>query len=107
MASFLEHFGLDIRPLPLGRLQPEANSEGIHFQNAWALRERSDGSCEILCRAWEYPVAIRYRYGQGSVVLIGDSEFLLNKNLEGVRHYSVPNIQFLKRVLFTMKGSPE
>ena len=107
VVPFLEHFDLDVRPLPLGKLQPEANSEGIQFQNAWALKEGSDEDSEVLCRAWEYPVAVRYRHGQGSVVLIGDSGFLLNNNLEGRQHYSVPNIQFLKRVLSTMKGGAE
>lgn len=103
VSPFLEHFGLAIRPLPLGRLQPDANSKGIQFQNAWALSEGSNENSEVLCSAWEYPVAVRSLYGEGSVVLIGDSGFLLNKNLEGVKHYSVPNIQFLKHVLSTMK----
>jgi hypothetical protein len=96
--NLLQHFNLDLKNIPLGRITPDHNSKKVSFQNAWPI-SHDDENVEIIARAWEYPVAVLKPYGKGSLLLVGDSAFLLNRNLEGLHNYSIDNILFLKDLL--------
>jgi len=96
--SLLRKFQMDIGNTPLGRIEPSQNSGGLFFYKAWpVICEQNE--VEVLCKAWDYPVIVFKPYHQGGVLLVGDSAFLLNKNLEGLYNYHLPNIEFLKQVI--------
>ncbi len=42
--------------------------------------------------------------GNGRLVLVADSEFFLNKNLESSEQYSTQNIQFVRNLLDYVSG---
>ena len=96
--GLLQYFHLNIGNIPLGRVLPSQNAQGLTFYEAWpVIHERED--TEILCQVWNYSLVVYKRYFKGGVLLVGDSSFLLNRNLEGLYDYFLPNIIFFKRVI--------
>jgi hypothetical protein len=74
-------------PFPLGQFAaaysetPRRDAE-VSFSAAWPV-EAPDGSAEVLLQGpGNEPTAVAVREGQGTVVLIGDSHFALNKSLQ-------------------------
>ena len=61
--------------------------------------EASRPSAETLVESYGLPLVIYQPWGQGGVLLIGDSEFLLGGNLEAETTYREGNILFLRQVL--------
>jgi hypothetical protein len=96
--GLLSRFGLGLRNLPLGQVGPEANDAKAWFLNAWPVASESTAA-EIICRQGDYPLIVRARHGKGSVVLIGDSGFFLNRNLELPRDFNPQNIEFLRKLI--------
>lgn len=91
--ALLWAFGMEIGSAPLGKTAPGPGV--VNLWEAWPVEAR-EGESSVLARAWEYPVVRQARFGAGTVTVIGDSSFLLNKNLEGVEYHSPGNIEFLK-----------
>ncbi len=55
---------------------------GVRFYAAWPVEVRG-GNADILVRAADNrPIVVSKRFGKGHVVVIGDTGFALNKNLE-------------------------
>jgi hypothetical protein len=98
--GLLEHFGLRIGNTPLGRISPAQNDKGLSFYKSWPVIDNEERS-EVLCKIWNYPTAVYHPYDNGGVLLVGDSSFLLNRNLEGLHDYFLANIMFLKEVFST------
>lgn len=96
--KLLENFGLSIENIPLGKIDSDQNKNNISFTKAWALSS-SDENYNILCEVWNYPIIIFKSIGKGGIFLIGDSEFLLNDNLEGMESYNRQNILFFKQMI--------
>jgi len=96
--SLLRSFGLEIGNTPLGRVDPSQNSQKLAFHKAWPVELLQEGA-EVLCQVWDHPLIVSKSYHKGRVLLIGDSSFLLNENLEGLYNHSLPNIMFLKKIL--------
>lgn len=94
----LQYFGLDIGNIPLGRVSPSQNLQKITFYEAWPVIYDQENT-EALCYVWDYPVVVYKHYFKGGILLVGDSSFLLNQNLEGLYNYSIANIMFLKKVI--------
>lgn len=94
----LQHFDLDIDNIPLGRVFPTQNLQGLTFSEAWPVIYKREDT-EALCRVWNYPVIVYKRYFKGGILVAGDSSFLLNRNLEGLYNYSIANIMFLKKII--------
>ena len=96
--ELLRRFGFRLRNLPLGLLKPDSNDAKIYFLNAWpVIAEPGDNT--VLCKQADYPLIVSRRYGSGRVVLIGDSAFFLNRNLEMAESFNPENIQFFKKVV--------
>ena len=81
-------------PEPMGHIRSlflDANDYGVGdyragvvFHSGWPV-EADGGAIEVLVRAVnEKPVVICRQFGRGKVVVIGDTEFAMNKNLEYV-----------------------
>lgn len=96
--GLLRTFGVRISNVPLGSVAPAQSPEGTSFCEAWPVRGERAGA-ECLCKVWDYPVIIAESYGRGRVIVIGDSSFLLNRNLEGSDYFYQENILFLKDML--------
>lgn len=96
--DLLARFGFKLRNLPLGPLGPDSNDVKIYFLNAWPVVAES-GETDVLCRQGEYALIVSRRYGQGRVVLIGDSGFFLNRNLEMAESFNPENIQFFRQLV--------
>ena len=98
--GLLDRFRINISNTPLGRISPEQNAKGITFLKAWPVIA-AQKNVETLCTVWGYPVMVFSGYGKGGVVVVGDSSFMLNRNLEGLHHYFVPNINALRELFST------
>lgn len=97
-ADLLRRFGLRLRNLPLGAIGPEANDARIHFLNAWPIAAEP-AQAKALCRQGDYPLIVVRRLGKGRIVLIGDSGFLLNRNLEMAEAFNPENIEFFRQLV--------
>jgi hypothetical protein len=98
LAGLLRRFNLDLKNIPLGSNTTSAAYGNVRFADAWAVAHQPD-NVRVLCRLWDYPVCVYQRWRQGGILLVGDASFLLNKNLEGLYRFSLPNIFFLSRCL--------
>jgi hypothetical protein len=109
----LEKIGFDIAPIQLGPLplreMEEANEyfDEPKFINAWPITYEGNEvliwhEAEVLNK--RFPIIAFKKIGKGGVVLIADSEFLLNKNIETEEGYWEGNIMLLKRVFEEIKG---
>jgi hypothetical protein len=83
----------------LGAIGPEANDARIHFLNAWPVVAKPGDGSQVLCRQGDYPLIVARHYGRGRIVLVGDSGFFLNRNLEMAEGFNPENIQFLHQLL--------
>jgi len=94
-----EEFGLRVEQRPLGRVLVKQPRGDVRLYKGWSMKA-VHGDPEVLCSPWGYPAIVRLRIGKGSVVAIADTQFLLNRNLEGTERYYPENVGFLYR-LFT------
>jgi hypothetical protein len=96
--ELLSRFGLGLRNLPLGPVAKEANDAKAWFLNAWPVTFES-AVAEAICKRGEYPLIVATRYHRGKVVVIGDSGFFLNRNLELPYDFNPENITFLRKLI--------
>lgn len=94
--ELLKRFDLAVENLPLGRAPASVPGQSLvpEFWEAW--------SClggEPLAEIWGKSAAVRRRFGKGQVVLIADSDFFHDKNIEKKEGANMPNILFLRHIL--------
>jgi hypothetical protein len=100
----LESFGFSIDYLPLAQfisVIPYANQK-VRFFEAWPVVS-TDSKSMVIAAYLTYPVAVKKTSGKGQVVVIGDSSFFWNKNLEMEENYTPENVQFLQWLLKILK----
>lgn len=95
----LEHFGLEIDNVPLGLCQSDYKKTKVQFHEAWPVIFDQANNIEVVSNTLGFPAIVSKRYGEGSIILIADSYFLLNENLEGSKKFSTPNIFLLSDLL--------
>lgn len=96
----LSAFDMEVENVPLGFFRtrsPVVGAEAM-FWEAWPVRDHS-GKARVIAGHGEMPVMVIREVGKGRLVAIGDSSFLLNKNLEGEKRYNERNIAFLRALL--------
>jgi hypothetical protein len=103
--SLLAEFGISVSNIPLGRITSAQDTEGVSLWEAWPVISADTKDVDVLAQAWGYPVIIFGRYGEGGILIAGDSSFWLNKNLEEVYDYNEANILFLKNCLDKFRES--
>jgi hypothetical protein len=103
--SLLEPFGLRVGNVPLGRFfDRPAFGQNVSFMSAWPIEVTND-KAEILCNHDQAgPLIVSVPVGDGHLVLIGDSEFLHNRNLEGHDNHDPANTAFLKNLFDHTSG---
>ena len=95
----LDPLQLKIRNLPLGRFfDRPAFNQPIQYFSAWPIQV-GHPQATVLSLYGDWPLMVDVPVGSGRLVLIADSEFLLNKNMESHEQYSVQNIQFVRNLL--------
>jgi|GEM_PF-6126154 len=97
--GLLDYFGIGLRNVPLGSVDTRWEGHALHLHSAWPLAYGDPSGVQVLAEAWDYPVALYKAQGLGGVLAIGDSSFLLNKNLEDAWTYNEDNILFFRAVL--------
>lgn len=94
--AFLREVGLALADVPLGPTNQVSAEEKVWFQEAWPIL--FEKPVQSLCKKWNYPVIVKKSYGKGGIILIGDSYFLLDQNLESILSLRIENIIFLKEL---------
>lgn len=99
--GLLEPLGCRIGNVPLGRFfsQP-AFGQNVSFMSAWPL-DKIPNNAKVLCStpdAKPKPLMVAVPVGKGQLVVIGDSEFLHNRNVEGHKNHDPANTTFLKNL---------
>jgi hypothetical protein len=102
--SFLQPLGMEVLNVPLGRsFDRLALGRPIHLFSAWPIRvTRTDASILALYDTW--PLIVEVPIGHGRFVLIADSEFFHNINLENLEQHSQVNVDFLRNLLDRLRG---
>jgi hypothetical protein len=94
--SLLRDYGLGVRGVPLAHFRTGPGKEDLVFLEGWSL-EVPDAA-RVLVRQWGQPVVASLRVGRGVIFLVGDTHFLLDRNLEGRETWFPGNIAFLTAI---------
>jgi hypothetical protein len=100
----MDTFGFAVDYLPLAQfisVIPQANQK-VRFAEAWPVISTGEKS-EIIAAYQTFPVVMKRFYGKGTVVMIGDSSFFWNRNLEMEESTVRENVEFLKWLLENLK----
>jgi hypothetical protein len=97
-ASLLESIGIYLDNVPLGPVRLKRGDYEVTFKETWPVLY-TDKNTEVVIQQWNYPIVVTQDRGKGRIIVIGDSYFLLNENLEGVNNYSLGNILFFRDLL--------
>lgn len=110
--NFLKEFGLDIYNTPLGPVpyiekNPEIYQLEPRFMDSWSIKIEGKYPCESFYNfthlGKKYHLVTFTTVEKGGLLLISDSQFLYDKNIESVNNCWTGNIQFLKNIIETMK----
>ncbi len=96
--SLLGNFGFSVRNVPLGRLYTEGLGRPVRFYDAYPV-DCAGPDTSVVCEGYGYPVAVMREVGEGRVLVMGDSRFFQNKNLEDRSEFVEENIMFVKALL--------
>ena len=105
MSAILTSTGLDIVAEPLGGELSDPAEEPIKPIDSWALSVSS--SCDVIVTRLDSPLIASAKYGAGRLVLIGDSHFFRDDNLESEETGSFRNIRFLAELAGRLQRSPD
>jgi hypothetical protein len=97
--ELLERLGCKIGDTPLGRFfNLTAFGQPVSFMSAWGI-SKVPPNAKIICGSPDWPLIVDLPVGKGGLVLIADSEFLQNRNLEGSKNHDPANTAFMKNLL--------
>jgi hypothetical protein len=105
--ALLGRFGLDIADVPLGNvpIRVEGDTLDVDVREGWPVRYDESAPTEVLLSVWDYPVAVRRAVGRGEIVVIGDTYFFHDRNLETRDEYFAGNVSFLQRLIEFDRGA--
>jgi hypothetical protein len=110
----LQTCGVDIEQTPLGPV-PYGESNTTLYQNeprfvdSWPLTAPQNQTVSYYNFSWEdftFDLVIFVQQGLGGLLVIGDSQFLLDKNIESIYDYWPGNILFLKYLIDELHAQP-
>jgi type IV secretory pathway VirB2 component (pilin) len=108
----LKEFDFSIENIPLGPVpyveeNPEQYQNEPRFVDSWPIVAENDSSVDafytIEIENETYNLIMFKKYGLGGLLIIGDSQFLLDKNIESLYNYWPGNILFLKNIIDELK----
>jgi len=101
--SFLNEFKIDIDSIPLGPAEVIYNNLQVKFVESWPIIMDSKNT-KALLKMDNFNMIAYYPYGKGGLIVIGDSEFFLNKNIESYESYNIYNILYIKTLIDMIKA---
>jgi hypothetical protein len=104
----MAHFGFALDYLPLSQFMsiiPAANQR-VRLYESWPVVSTAGGA-EVVAAYQAYPVIMKKSHGKGWVVVIGDSSFFWNVNLEMEESHVRENVEFLRWFLSTVSAGGE
>jgi len=105
--NLLDEFDLDIVNIPFGAFPWESNDDEPMFMDVWPIDIKNDNQTWSFYDYTEKNVTYHFvvfkKYGSGGILLIGDSQFLINKNLESNNDYHLGNINFFRNIIKEIK----
>ena len=101
--SLLDRFGIDVANIPLGHFDVETppDTVSVTVREGWPVRCDKMSSTDVLLSKWELPLAVKRQVGKGEIIVIGDSSFFHDNNLETLKSYFAGNIAFLRKITET------
>ncbi len=103
--ALLSLFSTEILPVPLAYFETRVWDQTVRLAEAWPIKVSAPGTIPICYYSGlDYPVIAYAPRGRGGALLIGDSRFFLNSNLEGKEEYYLGNITFLKAFFDSLKA---
>jgi len=97
--ELLEPLGCEIGGTPLGRFfDRPAFGQPVSFLSPWGIKKKP-AKAAVLCAYDDKPLMVAVPVGDGKLVLIADSEFLHNRNVEGHENHDPANTTFIKNLL--------
>lgn len=110
----LNEFELDVEGIPLGPVpyveeSPEEYENEPRFVDSWPIVFNEENSISYYNFTWniDYYLMVFVKQGNGGLLLISDSQYLLDKNIESIYDYWPGNIIFLKHILDDFKAMEE
>ena len=109
----LREFNLDIYDIPLGPVpyveeEPEKYQKEPRFVDSWPILVGDESNTELFysveIEGYEYILMTFTQYGDGGLLFISDSQFLIDSNIESLFDYWPGNIQFFKNILDEMES---
>ncbi len=95
----LEPLGVRVLGIPLGRFfDRQAFGQRISFFSAWPIEIHPDSDAVVLSVYDDWPLIVSVPVGDGRLVLIADSEFLQNRNLESSDRHDPANVRFVREL---------
>jgi hypothetical protein len=110
--ELINNFQLNILNIPLGPVpytedDPEKYQESPRFVDSWPIiignTETTESFYKINLSGEEYTLITFTSYGKGGFLLIGDSEFLYDKNIETLYTLWPGNLELIKNILDNIK----
>ena len=101
--TLLDPVQLRIRNVPLGRFfDRSAFGQPIQYFSAWPI-EVAHPDASVLSMYNDWPLIVDVPVGAGHFILVADSEFFHNRNLESLERYAIQNIEFVRNLLDYVK----
>jgi hypothetical protein len=103
----LKPFGMDIEPTPLGPVPYVEENLSLYqneprFVDSWPVTFPANQTTSYYNFTWNdltFHLVVFLQHGAGGLLVIGDSQYLLDKNLESIYDYWPGNILFVKYLL--------
>lgn len=103
----LHTFGVDIESIPLGPVPYVEENLSLYqneprFVDSWPVSFQPNQTTSYYNFTWgerTFHLVVFVKYGDGGLLVIGDSQYLLDKNLESIYDYWPGNILFVKYLL--------
>ena len=96
--GLLGSLGVAIGTTPLGPAEDHIEGGRFRFQNAYPLSRIPEGA-EVLVKAFGFPVSAWIPHGSGGALVVSDSRFFTNQNLEDFDSYVPENLAYVVQLL--------
>jgi hypothetical protein len=102
---FLADHGLKVLDIPLATYTDTLDGLDVRVHEGWAV-EATNPAAAVLADEFDLPYIVKVAVGQGGMILIADTYFFFNENLESMEEFYEGNIEFLRKLLVDIGVAP-